>query len=245
MTVVKLVLGLLILVPSIGWAQTGTETFEFKASDIKSLNIHNSMGRVDIAASLTDKAGVVIEKTRWGNRCVTKVELVGNELTVISDDQNWILDTECRADFILSVPEETKTTIRVGLGNVNVTGVKGTLDLKIGSGSAKIQGDFKEIKSLTGQGGIEFTGTGDNMFFKSADGNILISYNEPPKAASMLNVNLGRGNVEVNLPDQATVFTTSMTGNGLVQNEFDQEKREHDLKITAYSRAGDIKILKK
>src|SRR5688572_365230 len=124
-------IGLILLSPLGAFAQAETETFEFKPEQVISLNVHNSMGRVDIAAAMTDKVGIVAEKTRWGKRCLLKVNLDAGVLNVISDDQNWILDTECRVDFILSVPEKVKTLVRVGLGDVNVVGLKGDVDVKI------------------------------------------------------------------------------------------------------------------
>ena len=170
------------------WAQN----YEFTAKEVESLNLHNSMGSVSVAATLNQQAGVAVEKKKWGERCILDVKLENGELRVNSDDQNWIMDNECRVDFIVSVPKRLKSEIKVGIGKVEVSGLEGELRVKVGNGSAAIKGNFAQLSALTGQGDIVFSGPADKVDLRSGLGNVEVQYQNLPED-DLLQVDVGRG----------------------------------------------------
>jgi hypothetical protein len=237
----KWIVGLLLGFSSTAFAQN----FDFKAADIRSVHLHNSTGNVSIAPTLSETAGVSAEPQKWGERCKLGVTLDAGILNINSSDENWILDHECRVNFMISLPPNVDTQIYVGTGDVEVTGMKGRLGLKVGGGTVKINGEFKELQALSWQGPMTINGTAEKMNLKSGQGDVVITYDKAPAKDTLLTVNLGRGNLNVSLPEDTRLYTETITGNGSVRNDFLQERQDHNLKINARASTGDINILKK
>ncbi len=220
------------------------DKFQFKAGQIKSAVIHNSTGNVHVAPVADNMAYVVVNKIKWGPRCHANVDVKDGELNVQMDDTAWILDHECRVDLIISIPEKIPLQVRAGTGDVKLTGSRGDIDVKVGSGLISLKGDIASLKALSGSGDIKLLGNAQKADIKTGSGDIELDY-QSSTSTGQLSVHTGTGDVEVYLPPATNVKSQITAGNGTVLNEFTASKATESMTLDAASETGNIQIRKK
>lgn len=219
------------------------ENHEFPADQIKSLIYKNPSGNIHLAASLTKKAAVSVQKQQWAPECQLIVGLKGEQLEVIVDASKTKQDMGCRADFIISLPLQADASLYADLGNVDIIGIAGQLKVNVTSGNIRINGNVKQADVRNRQGNINFAGTATQANFRLDVGDLDIDFNEKPQGAQ-LSTSLGRGHLFVKLPSETKVYSETSAGNGTIRSDFTQERNSHDVKITAFAESGDIRLTK-
>lgn len=215
----------------------------YKPSEIKSLHVRNSTGDVNVAPALDGLTKLTFNKTKWGQRCKLKTENNKGHVFISVDDENWVLDHECRIDIVVAVSKELPLRLSSGSGDIHVVGTRGDLDVKLGSGELMIKADIKSINALSGSGNVSILGSTEKATVKAGSGNVSLDLNEVAKSAQ-LSVQVGSGDVEILLPDNSLVASETATGGGYVRNDF-KNNPDAALKINAKSGTGDILIRKK
>jgi hypothetical protein len=75
----------------------------------------------------------------------------------------------------LRVPTRSRVWVKLGAGEVEVTGMRGAIDVNIVSGSITVTGDLRELNAETMDGAITVNGRADWLRGKTAGGTITIS----------------------------------------------------------------------
>ena len=126
---------LLILLLSIH-VQAETRTFELGHGEFE---LTSASGDVTIQGISGSKLKIVVSKQKWSDACEVLYKREKNELHVdVEDNSSWFTSNECRANFMIEMPQRLEVDIRVGTGDLKVDSVTGEVDFKIGSGSAQI-----------------------------------------------------------------------------------------------------------
>lgn len=220
------------------------EKYQFKATAITKVQVHNSSGSVHLAPTTSGEAFVILTKMKWGTRCKARVELKGQTLEVEIDDSNWILDQECRADLILSVPPQAALQVQNGTGDIKIVATRNDIDVKVGSGLVSLEGEMKKLAAISGSGDIKLRGQADQASIKTGSGDIDLDLNAAPEKGQY-SIHTGSGDMQVLLPAESQLHSQISTGNGTVVNEFASSDNGNSFKLNVASEAGDIQIRKK
>jgi lipopolysaccharide export system protein LptA len=92
----------------------------------------------------------------------------------------WFVETPqgsaaAPARLELRVPSRSRVWVKLGSGEVEVTGMRGAIDVNIVSGSVTITGDLRELNAEAMDGAITVNGRAEWMRAKTAGGMITIS----------------------------------------------------------------------
>jgi DUF4097 and DUF4098 domain-containing protein YvlB len=120
-------------------------------------------------------------------------------------------DLEAWADLRVLVPEGRDVEVHVGLGEMLVEGVRGTLRLDTRGGAVRTAGTVGRLAVSTGSGSIEVRGAEGTIDLDTGSGAIRVS----DVTGSSLGMDTGSGSVEA---DNLTVDRLNVdTGSGRVQ----------------------------
>ena len=75
----------------------------------------------------------------------------------------------------LRVPARSRVWVKLGTGEVEVTGMRGAIDVNIVSGAITVTGDLRELNAEAMDGGIAVNGRADWLRAKTAGGSITVS----------------------------------------------------------------------
>lgn len=252
---------LLAIVATTAWGKP--QISEFPADQVKYFEIHNSSGKIEIAATKSKKAVVVVDKKKWSPKCLLKIKHLKSKSTLLVEveDTSWILENDCEADFIISLPQTVEQDITSGAGDIEIVGTKGSVQLKSGSGDIEIKAEVSSLSAISGSGDLEVDGITSNqatvksgsgdiklMFtqsakgqldVKSGSGDIEIKYVQKPNGK--MNILTGSGDVDISLPKGSTILSELISGSGTTRSEFPNTK-EANLKISAKAGSGDLLI---
>lgn len=217
-----------------------TESFKYAADKYTSINIHNSFGNVSVAPSTKNEINIVANKQKWGKRCMLNIDSQNKQFHIEINDKGWIMDNECRADLIVSVPTTLDVQLRAGNGNVDIVGTRGEVDVKVGSGTVRVKSDLKRLSALTGNGDIIFGGKAEQTKVTTGRGDIKFELLE--KSAARIVARSGSGDVMISLPETSRVHAKTTVGNGLVRNTFKNEKDNADVDVEVTAGSGDVRI---
>ncbi len=220
-----------------------TESLNFSTKEISELEIQNSTGDIRIAPNTKNQIEISLIKKKWGKRCSIKQEQTKGKLSFMVDDTSWILDHECRLDLVISAPDSLKMKLSSGTGNIRVVAHRGDIELKVGSGKIFVDGIYERLLAMSGSGDIEMNGSTKFLDLKAGSGDVSLNLKEQAQTGQ-LKVQVGSGDVHMILPPQLKILSETATGNGLVQNDF-QNTLDSKLRIEAKSGSGDIQIRKR
>jgi DUF4097 and DUF4098 domain-containing protein YvlB len=216
------------------------ERFRFEAAQIRSAELHNAAGNIRIAPTTSKTAHLAVNKRRWGPRCKLDVELKVGRLKVDLTDKSWILDQECRADFILSLPQGANVSAQTGSGDILMTEQRGQVAAKVGSGIIDIKGELKSFRALSGSGSVRLDGFTEKAEVRAGSGDIDFFLSRKPAKGDLALVT-GTGNVDIDVPDDTEVLAKTVTGNGTVTNSF-KDSAKPQISVKAKSGKGNISI---
>lgn len=219
-----------------------TETTTFDVSKIKSLDITNMSGEVEVKATQSTKAKVKTEKIEFSKNCILKTELKNSTLEIKVERASGFKKGNCRVDFDIAVPAKVAVNVKSGSGDIEVKGTQGKIDAKIGSGEIDIEARVEELEANTGSGDIEVKGLIGNANIQAGSGDVKLTYQQCPSDGTV-DIRTGSGDVLLKLPSSSVVSTSLKTGSGRVTNEFgDSDKAK--LKVSMRTGSGNISIKK-
>ncbi len=220
-----------------------TESQEFVATGLKALHLKNSSGNVKISTSSSNgKAYVEIEKVKFEKNCTLKMDKTDDALTVEVDKVGLFSNNDCKIHFNIKVPKEVALHLKMGSGDLNVKGTKGTIDFILGSGDAKIDAEIQSLDATTGSGSIEAMGIYGNANIKSGSGNVRLLYKTAPPQA-LVNIMTGSGDATIYLPSTTQISTDFKAGSGQLSNEL-TNSTDAPFKILMKAGSGSLQIKK-
>jgi DUF4097 and DUF4098 domain-containing protein YvlB len=210
----------------------------FAATAIKELDLETASGDVTIKGGAAE-AGVVATKRKFDQGCELKIELSGTTLVVENDKDGS--DRDCEVDLEITLPRAVALDLEIGAGDVDVAGVEGAVEFKLGAGDLTITDSvLKDIDGKSGSGDVTVTATIGKGELKIGAGNATINYASAPTQGS-LDVRLGTGNATVGLPKDARVKTTFKSAMGSLTNEIDDAPNA-SYTISGSAGVGDLTI---
>jgi len=228
---------LILLAPSGSWADTVSK--EFDADILQAVSVINTSGNVEIAVSTSDKATVTARKIRFPEGCQLVIEQSGGKLFVETvEPGGW--NKSCRVDFDIRVREAVSLDIKNGSGDLEVEGIQGEIEFKLGSGDVKVAATVTDLDGTSGSGDVKVSGLTGNVILKTGSGDIELSYTSPPRRGK-LRVNSGSGDITIYFPEGSSILTDLSTGSGKIYNEIG-DSSSAPFNITMKSGSGDLSI---
>jgi len=223
-------------------AAPAAETKTFDTAGLKELKIENASGTVKVRAAEGAQAKVVTTKKKFDDGCTLEIGVKGDELQIIAKDAAGLL-SKCEVDIDAEVPRHLDAEVSLGSGDVEIVGLSGELDYKVGSGDLVVKDvHLHEVEGKTGSGDVRIDGTFTEAEITVGSGDAAITMTKAPAVGS-LDVKVGTGSATVSLPKDAKVKSSFKSGLGTLTNEFTDSP---DAKFTISGKAGtgDLTIKK-
>ena len=222
-------------------ASASSETKDFDSKDMTELSIENQSGKTKISATEGSKATVIATKNKFTEKCKMTLEKKGAKLVVKVEKSSSILSTEeCDVDFDIKVPQNIDTQITQGMGPINIKGLHGSLEFKLGLGDIAADGSFKKVEGKSGSGKVDLKGVTGGGELKTGKGEILVIFGKAPTAGE-LEISSGMGDATVLFPKGAKVKSKFKAGSGNLSNEIG-DSPDAPFTLSMKTGLGDLKI---
>jgi len=124
-----------------------------------------------------------------------------------------------RVDIIIQMPREGKVNLRTGDGRIELSGLKGDMELKSGDGSEELENVDGKLRANTSDGHIRATGRFDELELKTGDGHVDVRATNGSTLASGWRLETGDGSVTLELPGELGADVDLHTGDGHIDLE--------------------------
>ncbi len=216
------------------------ETKEFPTAGLSNLEATNRSGAIRITADRGAKAKVRVSKTVWAPTCVLTLERVDDRLVVRVEQSGFVDSDDCRADVDIRVPKSVNLTIAEGSGTVDIKGIEGKLDFKIGSGNLKADGQFAIVSGESGSGDVTVKGLVGGGKLDSGSGNFEVRFAKTALKGE-LEINVASGNAKLFFPKGTKVQSHLTVASGKVVNELGDSENA-DFKVAMKAASGNLTI---
>lgn len=218
-----------------------TETKEFDAKYVKSLDVENMDGAINITGVAADKAIVVAEQEKFPADCRLEISQEGTEVKVKVDQKNF-LRKDCIVNFTINLPVNVKLNVKQGNGNLTILNTKGAIDYKLGTGDVSIDAEVVKVDGKIGSGTTTVKGLLGDAHFFAGSGTHKITYAKVP-AKGEIDIKTGTGNADITLPADTKFQLDSRMGSGKVTNDIGENKSAK-FKVIFRAGSGNLNILK-
>lgn len=218
-----------------------TLTKEFDAKYVKSLEIENMQGKINITGVTTAKTIIVAEQQKFPEDCHMEISQAGTEIK-IQVEQKSFMRNDCTVNFTISVPVAVKLGIKQGSGNITILNTQGEIAYKIGSGDMSIDAEVTKVDGKMGSGTTTVKGLQGEAHFFAGSGAHKITYAKTPTNGE-LEIKTGTGNAELTLPADTKFQLDYKIGSGKVMNEVGESKKAN-FKVIYRAGSGNLNILK-
>ena len=200
------VLGLLVLVPTLGWGtvsmanslghSTETASLSF-GRGLTSIVVRVGSGRVTVRGA--DRDDVVAERTiERSLQAPTVTERIDGSTLRLEGTCTNLATFWCEVSYVLDVPRGTTVDVESGSGSLSVSSVDGDVRADSGAGSIQLDRIGGRITADSGAGSIRATELrGTVAAASSGAGSIRLQFLEAP---TMVTAHAGAGSVDVEVP---------------------------------------------
>ncbi len=181
-------------------------------ADVKSLQIENGAGDIEISASGTT---IEVQTELQEGDCIVEFGDSGGASVKIRPVKKR---GECSMDVHVTLPADTKLTLELGAGDVEIDGLRGSAIIQVGAGDLEL--DVGALKADVGAGDVEGTVVGAAAVQVGAGnvdldglshpievvlgaGGVELSFDKAPEG--LIEVAAGVGSVEIDLPDDTVI----------------------------------------
>lgn len=223
-------------------AQASTEVKEYDSKIVHSFEIESVSGDIRIEGGHEEKARIEVTHRDFDKSCRIEYKHKGTELNVKVRRTGGFKRSDCKADFVVHLPKVVNLEIKAGSGAVTVTGTKGEIDFKIGSGDLNIDADVHELEGSGGSAKVtvkSLSGPGD---IKMGAGMLDVTYASLPTTGKF-SVTAGSSKVNLTLPAEAKFSTKFVSFGGKMNSEF-PETPEAGFKVQVTSGSSSLNIKK-
>jgi hypothetical protein len=221
-------------------AAPAIENNEFPAAGLSNVEATNRSGAIRISAERGPKVKVRVSKTVWAPTCVLTVERVDERLVVRVEQSGFVDSDDCRADVDIRVPKTVNLTIAEGSGPVDIKGVEGNLDFKIGSGNLKAEGRFAIVTGESGSGNVTVKGLAGGGKLDSGSGNLELKFAQAALKGA-IEINVASGNANLFFPKGTKVQSKLTAASGKLTNELG-ESTNAEFTVAMRAASGNLTI---
>jgi hypothetical protein len=232
----------LFVIPSVVFAAVSAldpnvEVRDFDFSGLRRVQVDNNSGKVAVTPNETPRAVARVTKKKFSEKCTITMQREGNDLLHVRVDGPSY--EQCEADVDVHVPKDVDVQINAGAGNVNVEGMEGKLDFRVGTGKVTGKGSFRSVQGKSGTGAVEISGISGSGNVETGSGAVNLRFTDSAKGD--FNVRTGTGNVTALFPKSAHIRADLTTATGETVNELRPDSRAaFGLNMT--SGTGDLKV---
>jgi len=124
-----------------------------------------------------------------------------------------------RVDIIIQMPREGKVNLHTGDGRIELSGLKGLMELKSGDGSEELENVDGKLRANTSDGHIRASGRFDELEVKTGDGHVDVRATTGSTLATGWRLETGDGSVSLELPGDLGADVDLHTGDGHIDLE--------------------------
>lgn len=210
---------------------------EYDFNAVTRVQIDNVAGKITVTPMTAAKIVAHAYKRKFSEKCVLTMEKEGFELLHLRVDGPSF--EECEVDLDVHVPKDVDVTINAGAGRVNVDGLEGALEFRLGSGSVVANGKFKRVEGSSGVGSVDVRGIDGGGRVDSQGGAVTLAFTEG--ARGHFAVSTTSGSAEVQLPKGVKIEADLESASGLTTNEIGSYTRT-ELRLSLRSETGNLKV---
>jgi len=207
-------------------------------------NVRHLVVRVDDGAlHLRGTDADHVSGTRHTSRGLVAPELdekvIGDTLTLHADCPG-VMSEWCSVGYTLDVPADVSVVASDDGDGIDVTGVRGDLDLSSTAGDIRVAGASGRLTLDSSAGGIEATGLSSQVVSaKSSAGEVTLSFDRPP---DQVTAHSSAGGVDVVVPRSSPAYrVTARTSAGSTQVDVKTDPTSEQT-ISATSSAGPVSV---
>ena len=158
-----------------------TETHQFEASDLRSVQVQNLSGDIKLYVGSGSQAIVKAQKVDWHEKCALSAQktIESLEVVVTESGPGSFFKRSCKANISIEVPAKVALKLKNGAGNIDIDGIQGDIEFKLGSGDVKIDSETPSVKGTAGSGDIEILGEMGSTSLRTGSGDIRIVLKNP------------------------------------------------------------------
>lgn len=210
---------------------------EFEPTGVERVQIDNVAGRITVRPMERHRLIVSVRKKKFSDDCKLTIEKESpSNVLVRVDGPSY---DECEADLDVQVPAAIDLTVNAGSGPVEVNGVEGRLNFRVGNGSLTAKGGFKHVEGRSSTGPVTVEGLSGGGRIESGSGAVQLKFSADPQGQFTLNS--GTGSTTVWLPKDVRVRTELSSGTGQVVNETKPGSKS-DFSLNVTNGTGDIQV---
>ncbi|HTW31838.1 MAG TPA: DUF4097 family beta strand repeat-containing protein [Candidatus Sulfotelmatobacter sp.] len=171
------------------------------------------------------EGGIQVEEHQNGNSVEIDVRYPHHNFNIEWGDH--------RVDIIIQMPREGDVNLRTGDGHIDLSGLKGQMDLHSGDGSEHIDSVDGKLHATTGDGHIEANGRFDELDLKTGDGHVDVHATSGSALAASWRLETGDGSVSLEVPATLAADVDLHTSDGHI---------DLDLPVTTEGRLGHNEV---
>ena len=152
------------------------------------------------------EGGIRVEEHQTGNSVAIEVKYPHHNFTI-----EW---GNHRVDVIIQMPREGKVNLSTGDGKIELSGLKGEMDLHSGDGSENLDNVDGRLRANTSDGHIRASGRFDELDLKTGDGHVDVRAAQGSSLATNWRLETGDGNVSLEVPGELSADVDLHTGDG-------------------------------
>lgn len=216
---------------------------KIKVEPTSDVRIINQSGKIVLLGSEVDEITAKLTKIDFDDSCEFNVSQSSSKAEIkVSKDGFW--NPRCHADLWIELPRSSKVSVKNGSGEVEITGLDGTVDFVVGSGDLRIlSSTIRSLEGKSGSGSVQVHGLQGNSNLVSGSGSISLDYSIVPKNAEV-RIKSGSGDATVMLPPNTTVMADFKAGSGRLKNPFGLSSPAN-VKVSMRSGSGDLTLKEK
>lgn len=206
------------------------------------VDVANSTGGAITVVGDDDADSVTIDMTvSRGLQTPRHTEEVEGNRLVVRNGCGWFANVFCQIDYLIHVPPGVSLIARADGGSVEVSNLKGFLDLSSDGGSLVVRGGEGESVRLDTDGGnVEVTGlAAGSIEARSDGGTVRLDLAGPPRAVV---ASSDGGDVEIVLPETPDAYRLDLSSDGGTTSGEVRTDPSSDRSITGSSDGGDVTV---
>lgn len=171
------------------------------------------------------EGGIHIDEHQSGDSVEIEVRYPHRGITI-----DW---GQHRVDIEIHMPREGRVNLRTGDGRIELSGLKGEMDLHSGDGSETLDSLDGKLRASTGDGHIRASGRFDELDLKTGDGHLDVRATSGSVLASGWKLETGDGSVTLEVPGDLPADVDLHTSDGHIDLDIpvttDGKLREHEI----------------
>jgi DUF4097 and DUF4098 domain-containing protein YvlB len=172
------------------------------------------------------EGGIQIDEHQSGDSVEIEVRYPHRAFTI-----DW---GQHRVDVIIQMPREGRVNLRTGDGRIELTGLKGEMDLHSGDGSENVDEVDGKLHASAGDGHIRASGRFDELDLKTGDGRLEVRAMAGSSLASGWRLETGDGSVTLDVPGDFAADVDLHTSDGHIDLDMpvttEGSVREHTIR---------------